>query len=188
MAAISMQGGGVRAVLGALAAGSLALAIALAPVSGAAAATRRITAAQRSLLSSSELWATIDVCDPPDQPNTLGVRGSMPGDGQARDRMYMSFRLQYWDATSKRWVDLAIDTHAGYVAVGDGGSSRQDGSSFQINPVAGRPAFLMRGVVEFQWRRGRTVLLSVSRAATAGRKSLAGADPVGFSAASCSIG
>ncbi len=73
----------LRTACAAVGASLLALArLSLAPVSGAGAATPRLTPAQRALLTSKELWATIDVCDPPDQPNTLGVRGSMPGDGQ----------------------------------------------------------------------------------------------------------
>ncbi len=63
------------------------------------------TASERALLHSHELWATIDVCDPADQPDTVGVRGSMPGDGNAHDRMYMSFRLQYLDSATKAWVE-----------------------------------------------------------------------------------
>jgi hypothetical protein len=153
----------------------------------AARSAKPLTAAQKALLRSTELWSTIDVCNPSDQPNTLGVRGSMPGDGHAHDRMYMSFRVQYQDATTGRWIDLA-SSHAAWIAVGGGASSRQDGSSFQITPVTGRPAFALRGVVGFQWRRGGTVLLSVSRASSAGHKSLAGADPAGFTAATCSIG
>jgi hypothetical protein len=43
-------------------------------------------------------------------------------------------------------------------------------------------------VVSFQWRRGSTVVTSGSKPTTAGRQSLAGADPAGFSAATCSIG
>jgi hypothetical protein len=154
-----------------------------------AAATRRgYTPAQKALLTSKQLWATIDVCNPSDQPNTLGVRGSMPGDGNARDRMFMSFKLQYLESTHNRWVDLASDAHAKPVAVGSGASSRQDGSSFEITPVAGKPAFELRGVVDFEWRHAGKVLLAVSRATSAGHKSLAGADPAGYSAASCSIG
>jgi hypothetical protein len=175
------------AALVAAASGALLLG-ALAPASGRAAGSPHLTAAQRALLASSELWATIDVCSPADQPNTIGVRGSMPGDANARDRMYMSFRVQFQETSTKRWVNLASDAHAPWVAVGSGSASRQDGSSFQITPVAGKPAFLLRGVVAFQWRRGHTVLLAVSRASTAGHRSLAGADPANFSAASCSIG
>ncbi len=142
---------------------------------------------KHSLLVSTQLWATIDVCNPPDQPDTVGIRGSMPGDGQADQTMFMRFRLQYM-ASGKRWVDLTTEAGSGWVAVGHAKATRQAGRSFQLVPVPGKPAFNLRGVVSFQWRRGATVLTSVSRPTTAGRQSLAGADPAGFSSASCSIG
>jgi hypothetical protein len=140
-----------------------------------------------ALLRSRLLWSTIDVCNAPDQPNTVGIRGSMPGDHQPHDRMYMRFRLQYMDAATKTWTDLS-KASAGYAAVGSGATARQAGRSFQLNPVAGQPAFTLRGVVNFQWRHGTTVLAEASRATSAGRDSLAGSDPAGFSAASCLIG
>jgi hypothetical protein len=142
----------------------------------------------KALLRSRELWATIDVCNPADQPDFVGIRGSMPGDKQVHDKMYMSFRLQYMDATSKKWVDLSSAKTAAFVFVGPGGSVRQGGRSFQLVPRAGKPASTLRGVVAYEWRRGKTILQSVSRPTTAGHKSLAGADPAGFSAASCLIG
>jgi len=166
-------------------------AISAAPVTSAAAvnAGKRARRAvdTSALFRSRLLWSTIDVCNAPDQPNTVGIRGSMPGDHQAHDRMYMRFRLQYMDATTKTWTDLS-KASAGYAAVGSGASARQAGRSFQLNPVAGQPAFTLRGVVSFQWRHGSTVLAQASRATSAGRDSLAGSDPAGFSAASCLIG
>jgi hypothetical protein len=144
-------------------------------------------AATNPLLRSRLLWATIDVCDSPDQPNTVGIRGSMPGDHHAHDAMYMRFRLQYMDAATKAWIDLS-KASASYVAVGSGASARQAGRSFQLNPVAGQPAFTLRGVVNFQWRHGSKVLAEASRTTSAGRQSLAGSDPAGFSAATCLIG
>jgi hypothetical protein len=149
--------------------------------------TKKTTAAERALLDSPQLWATIDVCDPSDQPNTVGVRGSMPGDDHSKDHMYMSFRLQYINATTKQWVDLSKTTPA-FIAVGAAKAARQGGSSFELKPVTGQPAFTMRGVVSFQWRRGSTVEYTVSRPTTAGHTSLTGADPVGFTAATCMIG
>jgi hypothetical protein len=149
------------------------------------------TAAPHSLYKSRELWATIDVCSPPDQLDTVGVRGSMPGDGQAHETMYMSFRLQYEDAATGKWIDLSTGGAAAaptFVPVGAATSARQAGRSFQLVPVAGKPAFTLRGVVSFQWRRGATVVHAVSRPTTAGQLSLAGADPAGFSAATCVIG
>jgi hypothetical protein len=142
----------------------------------------------QALYKSRLLWATIDVCNATDQPDTLGVRGSMPGDGEAHDMMYMRFRLQYLDATKKTWVDLSSGVSPHYASVGTGASARQGGRSFQLSPVAGQPAVTMRGVVTFQWRRGATVLAQVSRPTTPERHALAGSDPEGFSATSCVIG
>jgi hypothetical protein len=155
---------------------------------GAATPARAKRAATPTLLRSRLLWSTIDVCSATDQPDTVGIRGSMPGDRDEHDTMYMRFRLQYMNTTSKLWVDLTKGSSAAYAAVGTAGSARQAGRSFQLNPVAGQPAVELRGVVNFQWRHGRTVLAEASRATSAGRQSLAGSDPAGFSAATCSIG
>jgi hypothetical protein len=164
-------------------------ALAATPVLASSAAGKALkpSAAARALLHSHELWATIDVCSPPDQPDTVGIRGSMPGDKRAGDKMYMSFRLQYM-AASNQWVDLASGASSGFVAVGNGASSRQGGTSFALKPVAGKPPVMLRGVVDFEWRRGKTVLVSAEQPTGAGHKSLAGADPADFSAATCAIG
>lgn len=160
-----------------------------ASVAGAATGTRASHPVDtQALFKSRLLWATIDICNAADQPDTLGVRGSMPGDGEAHDTMYMRFRLQYLNATTKAWTDLANGVSPHYASVGTGASARQGGRSFQLSPVAGQPAVTMRGVVTFEWRRGSTVLAQISRPTSAGRKSLAGSDPEGFSAASCVIG
>jgi hypothetical protein len=171
---------------------SAAALLALAPgagVAGAATGTRAVRPIDtQALYKSRLLWATIDVCNATDQPDTLGVRGSMPGDGEAHDTMYMRFRLQYMNATTKAWTDLANGVSPHYASVGTGASARQGGRSFQLSPVAGQPAVTMRGVVSFQWRRGSTVLAQISRPTTPERHALAGSDPEGFSAASCVIG
>ncbi len=139
-----------------------------------------------ALLASRELWATIDVCNPLDQPDTVGVRGSMPGDGHKSDKMFMSFRLQYLNA-GNQWVDLASAVPA-FGAVGGGAAVREGGSSFQLVPVVGKPATKLRGVVSFQWRRGGKVMLSAARPTNGGHQSVTGADPAGFSAPTCLIG
>jgi hypothetical protein len=149
--------------------------------------TGKTAAAERALLQSPLLWATVDVCNPSDQPNTVGVRGSMPGDDHAKDTMYMRFRLQYLDSSTKLWVDLTTGADSGFVAVGAAKSARQAGYSFQLTPAAGKPAFMLRGVVSFQWRHGSAVVYTVSRPTTARHKSVSGADPAGFSAVECSL-
>jgi hypothetical protein len=158
---------------------------AVADAASSSTSTARIGA--HALLKSRDLWATIDVCSPKDQPNTVGIRGSMPGDGKASDKMYMSFRLQYMSAAGT-WVDLESGATPGYVSVGASGAAREGGRSFQLVPVPGKPASQLRGVVRFQWRHGHTVLARASRPTGAGHKSVAGSDPAGFSAASCLIG
>jgi hypothetical protein len=140
------------------------------------------------LLQSRQLWATVDICNAPDQLDTLGLRGSMPGDGHSGDTMFMRFVVQYLDSTTHKWVNLPQGADSGYVALGRARTARQAGHSFQFAPKANSLAFTLRGVVGFQWRRGTRVVHSASRPTTTGHKSLAGADPAGFSAASCSLG
>jgi hypothetical protein len=140
----------------------------------------------RSLRLSPDLWATIDVCDTPRQPNTIGVRGSMPGDANAHHKMFMRFRLQYLDHATGHWTDLP-KAASEYLPLGAANTARQGGRSFRLMPHAGEKVAPMRGVITFQWRRGGTVLSELSRATTAGHKSLAGAEPPSFSAATCQI-
>jgi hypothetical protein len=139
------------------------------------------------LLHSRELWATVDVCNPKDQPNTIGIRGSMPGDGHSKDTMYMRFRVQYQDATTKAWINLTHGADSGFVKVGSAKLARQAGLSFQFAPAADKPPFTLRGDVTFQWHRGATVLQTATMPTAAGHTSLAGADPHGFSAATCKL-
>jgi hypothetical protein len=186
--------GSARALIGVGALGLACVATALAALAptaalGKSAGTQAKPAVETSALFRSRLlWATIDVCNPADQADTLGIRGSMPGDHHSHDAMYMRFRLQYLNTATKVWTDLAKGASSGYANVGTGADPRQAGRSFQLNPVAGQPAFTLRGVVSFQWRHGTTVLEQTSRPTSAGRDSLAGADPAGFSAATCLIG
>jgi hypothetical protein len=134
---------------------------------------------------SRELWATVDACSPKDQPDTIGIRGSMPGNGHAADLMYMRFRVQYLDATTGKWIDLSQGADSGFLKVGSGALTRQAGRSFQFAPASGKSAFTLRGYVVFQLRKGTTVLETAARATSAGHVSLAGADPRGFSSATC---
>ncbi|HEY1834185.1 MAG TPA: hypothetical protein VGG08_07100 [Solirubrobacteraceae bacterium] len=142
----------------------------------------------KDLLRSHQLWATINVCNPSDKPDTVGIRGSMPADGVRKDRMFMAFRLQYLEATSNTWLDLAKAASPSWVPVGAGSSARQGGFSFMLKPMASKPAVTLRGVVDFQWRSGKTVRQSGARLTSTAHKSVTGADPAGYSAATCVIG
>lgn len=182
------RGAGRRAgALGALAALALG-ALAPAPVvASAGAAGTQGHVRRSSLLRSRELWATIDVCNPADQPDTVGIRGSMPGDGHPRDAMYMRFQLQYLNAATRTWSTPAHGADSGFVAVGPARSPREGGSSFKLGAPPGKPGYTMRGVVTFQWRRGSQVVHQATRTTGAGHQSVAGADPKGYSTAECVI-
>ncbi|HEV7937998.1 MAG TPA: hypothetical protein VGP18_08245 [Solirubrobacteraceae bacterium] len=140
-----------------------------------------------ALLHSRELWATVDVCNPKDQPETVGIRGSMPGDGNAKDAMYMRFRIQYLDTSTNQWIDLGKEADSGFVKIGTAQLARQDGHSFTFASSTSKSAYTLRGEVIFQWRKASTVLLTTVMPTTAGHTSLAGADPKGFSAATCKL-
>ena len=134
-----------------------------------------------------ELWATVDVCNAPDDPpHTIGIRGSAPGvAGEAHEELYIRFRLQHLEAATGRWVNLSDGADSGFALVGPAKMARQYGWLFVLKPAAGAKALTLRGVVTFQWRAGTTIVQTLSRPTTAGHKSLAGADPAGFSAATC---
>jgi hypothetical protein len=146
----------------------------------------RSAAGSHAPYRSHELWATINVCNPKDAPDVVGVRGSMPSDGQPKDIMLMRFQLQYYDTVTAKWVEVGPSADSGLLHVGSGASTRQDGRSFTL--AAPSHAFQLRGLVSFEWLRGKRVVYSTERTTSAGHKSLAGADPAGYSAAACDLG
>jgi hypothetical protein len=141
----------------------------------------------QSLVKAHELWATVDVCNAKDRPHTIGIRGSMPSDGHPKDVMYMRLRVQFLNASTKEWLNFSKGGDSGFEPLGAGAFARQTGLSVLLAPVAGRPPYTLRGYAVFQWRRGTTVVQSATRITTSGHRSLAGADPRGFSAATCRL-
>jgi hypothetical protein len=139
----------------------------------------------QAILQSRELWATVDACNPPSHPRTIGVRGSMPGDGHPRDVMYMRFLVQNLDPSTHAWVNVGASADSGFVRIGSAASTRQAGRTFEFKPTV--TPYTLRGLVEFQWRRGARTVLTASRPTTARHTSLAGAEPKGFSAATCTL-
>jgi hypothetical protein len=135
--------------------------------------------------TSPLLWATIDVCDTATHPDTIGIRGSMPGTGDRQEQMYMQFVVEYRSA-SGHWHYLK-DGESAHVPVGSGSSkARQAGQDFQVARSTTQ-TYTLRGVVVFEWRaKGRTVAQFV-RATRAGHTAAAGADPPDYSASTCTI-
>ena len=135
----------------------------------------------------SLLWATVNVCDTDDAPDTIGIRGSMPGSGNRRERMYMRFEVEYRDAADGRWKAIGPSGDSGWISVGSGRyRARQSGRNFVVRPPR-EGAFRLRGDVTFEWRRGTSVVRRASRRTMGGHPNTRGADPRGHSAAVCVV-
>jgi opacity protein-like surface antigen len=129
------------------------------------------------------LWATVNVCDTAKQPNRLGIRAAMAGTPKGA-RLYMRFRAQY--RSGDDWVDVD-DADSGWVSVGTArGTQVQYGWSFTF--ARNTRSTVLRGVVRFRWRRGDSLPKHAEEATEGGHRSSAGADPPGYSAATCALG
>jgi hypothetical protein len=160
------------------------------PVLLAVLAAALIAPAAAPAAKAPRTWATVNVCDTKAAPNTIGLRGSMPGMKRAGATLWMRFAVQY--RADGKWIAAPGLTttylNIGSANVGSRGT-RQAGHSFTVKPPAeGEAPFVMRGLVSFQWKTKRgTVLRTERRTTTAGHTSTAGADPAGYSAATCTI-
>ena len=143
--------------------------------------------AQDRPAESKLLWATVNICDTVEHPDTIGIRGAMPGSGVAAEQMFMRFELQYYDKQAKQWRSLGATGDSGFVPVGSGRfKQRQSGRNFTVRPPR-NGAFVLRGAVTFEWRRGDEVVRRSRKRTTSGRGGTRGADPVGFSSANCNV-
>lgn len=133
-------------------------------------------------------WATVNVCDTPSYPNTVGIRASMPASGARGERMFIRFQVQFYRASDNSWHDVGPAADSGFLSVGSSKSkARQAGRNFTLEPPARGASHIVRGVVTFEWRRAGQVVRRAVKRTRAGRKKTIGADPPGFSAATCEI-
>ncbi len=149
---------------------AIALALAVIAATGGAANARR----------PRNLWATVNICDTDNHPDQLGIRARAPGNGR-RQRIWMRFRAQYRD--NGRW------RRAGSSPWRRVGSARytyqESGWTFEFDPGP-TDDYLMRGVVRVEWRRHGKVLRH-RRLVTSAHHPSRGADPTGYSSATCHI-
>jgi hypothetical protein len=129
-------------------------------------------------------WATVNVCDSAKQPETVGIRASMPGTPKGV-RLSMRFRVQY-KVDENTWADVK-DADSGWRVLGAAkGVPAESGWSFSFAKPA--KAVTLRGVVRFRWRKGDQLPRTAEVATEAGHRSSAGSDPAGYSAATCALG
>jgi len=137
--------------------------------------------------ATNDLWATVNVCDPPSARNVIGIRSSMPGNG-TKQRMFMHFSAEWYSAAKKRW--LPTGSSSPWVRVGTARYvSTQAGYSFQFADPAPGTRFTMRGVVDYEWRARSTgrVLKRARRVTKTRHRGVVGSVPAGRSDAACVI-
>jgi hypothetical protein len=159
-------------------------------------------------------WATVNICDTERSPNALGVRTSVPGNG-SNERIHARYTAQWWSSADQEWKTVGGAGVTDWVRLGDADmTARQAGWTFRfVQPPEGT-TYVMRGVVELQWRdqvraarkarkgrRGRKAhrsrrarksqRVAVVRERTlltkTGMKGVQGGDPAGLSKAMCLI-
>ena len=138
---------------------------------------------------ASSPWATVNVCDTASNPDTVGVRGSMPATLSGASELFMRFQVQY-QRSDGSWRFLRSGGDSGFIDAGRarGRGSRQAGHSFTVSPPRAGNVYTFRGLVTFEWRaKDGTVLRRTRKRTTAGHRSTAGANPTGFSAAECTV-
>lgn len=162
-----------------IAAGAALALVGAGPATGGAATTKAKT--------PSLLWATVNVCDTKAHPDTIGIRGSMPGNGVRAQEMYMRFQLQYLATDDGKWHNIGTTGDSGWIDVGSAKyRQRQTGRNFTVRPPTSG-SFKLRGAVTFEWRKGTDVVRRSRLRTTAGHGTTAGADPKGFSEATCEV-
>jgi hypothetical protein len=143
--------------------------------------------------TSKAVWSTVNICDTEAYPDSVGVRGSMPGNG-SRQTMHMRFRVQYLrdDGT---WA-LTDGGLTGWKSVGSARFVRREhGYTFKFDPLPEGETRTLRGVINFQLRarkkrggRVRSVVVRRARAVSEARtEPVREADPPGYSAAHCEL-
>jgi hypothetical protein len=139
------------------------------------------------------LWATVNRCDTPASPNTVGVRASMPGT-KYRSRLYMRFRIQFWSDTRQSFV--GTDSASRWLRIGNGrAAATQSGFNFTFADPPPGEQFVLRGVVQYRYtalrkRRGRKrwrIVKQYERLTRSGQRGVQAADPAGSSFSLCIV-
>ena len=98
---------------------------------------------------------------PPTSPTRSASAARCPATSTPTTRCTCASACSTWTRATKHWVDLASARSPSFVAVGRRQRRRaRAGAASSSCRVPGKPAVELRGVVEFQWRRGKTVLQS----------------------------
>ena len=160
----------------------LAAALAAGAILLAPATVRAATPVEKSV----DLWATVNICDTEAHPDRIGIRGSMPGLGKSAT-LYMRFQVHYFARADGKWHTVGAK---GDTTVKVGVAKRsvlEAGRTFYVPAPADGGAHTLRAAVTFSWKRRGRVVKKLREITENGHRSTKGADPPGFSAATCQI-
>jgi hypothetical protein len=146
--------------------------------------TAQVKAAVAAAARSTDLWATVNICNTAAYPDEVGIRGQLPGLGFQAD-LSLTVAVQYFSAAQNKFlstgdvqvVDLGLATH----------SAHQGGAIFPFQPPAAGDSYVLRGSVTFEWKLGGKVLGQVTRNTGHGYANVAAGDPAGYSEGTCTI-
>ena len=129
-------------------------------------------------------WATINVCDPPSAPGSVGVRVSVPNRADAAQ--WARIRIQFFDGKRGVWSVVRKGGDSGFVRLSSGGGRVFGGTTFTFTPPAAGNQIKLRGLVDVEWRRGRRVVSATEIVTHGNHRS--GVDPLlAVSQATCVI-
>ena len=96
-------------------------------------------------------WATVNVCDPPTSPGSVGVRVGMPaGPGT----QWIRVRIEYYDVAARRYRPAAAGGDGGWTRLGAGAGGVRGGTTFHFDVPAAGHQLILRGAVILEWRSG----------------------------------
>jgi hypothetical protein len=143
-----------------------------------------VAAAPASAQVRPRPWATVNACDPPQAPGSIGVRVSVPNRADATQ--WMRVRIQFFDAARQSWRVVRSGGDGGFTKLSDGGGRVLGGTTFTFTPPQPGSRIKLRGLVDVEWRRGRRVLSHVQVTTRGGHANAA--DPLlALSAPTCEI-
>jgi hypothetical protein len=138
-----------------------------------------------AVAAKAKPWATVNICDTAKNPNTIGIRASMPR-GKDGEQLFIRFRVQYFSMQDNKWHHVTSGGDSGWVSIPKpSGKARQKGWSFQISPNS--ETIKLRGVATMEWRKNGEVTRRKRERTHSGHKGAAAADPPGYSAANCIV-
>ena len=141
----------------------------------------QVSAAIKKAKRSTDLWATVNVCNTRSHPNSIGIRAQIPSLGFT-SRMYVDIQVEYWSSQASAFEP--VPRARALIALGRAARDVfQGGALFPFDPHAG----LLTGRVTFEWRRGSKLLGRVTRPTTRGHPQADFGDPPRYSSSKCEI-